>query len=431
MKFAQVFTEADISDKISKDPSKSKRLAIAWRHDSTIPRDIVSSMGPEPRKPEDYKNWEKKLVKQWSDMLETALSRTNYGDLSRDMKYADYLTTLFIDGSSNWEDISGEGGDALGAWHALSIRSKLQPKHQDLRKFTHLHDLQQVMRHTQEYTYMLAQIRNQEHIDKMKRESKQVVLIDDDRFYVMIPLNYGSCYVFNNTGNISNYCTGSSNGLYWFNDYSPKGAIVSIIDKQNMQNDDGKWQFHLPTGQLVNSHQDNRHNLGWNDKHFATLFPGLMRRIAEAMIAKSDEISEKSKEIYPGGYDAAKEVSAIKSKLPISYASRPEGEEPQPEPESQAVQQPEPAPEPIENPVPDEQQEYGRYQQYLVADFRNALSPTNNSTRRMAVYRTDGRRMLVTASSALNAFARIEQERPGWLMPNSIRRISRYIAPRN
>ena len=99
--------EVDISDKIARDPQRSKMLSIAWKHDKHLPHDIVARLGPKPD--------ERAIAKAWSDMLEKTLERTNYGDLSRDFKFADWLTRLFTTGAADWEDISGEGGDALGA----------------------------------------------------------------------------------------------------------------------------------------------------------------------------------------------------------------------------------------------------------------------------------------------------------------------------
>ena len=98
--------EADITDKIARDPQRSKQLSIAWKHDRHLPHDVVARLGP---KPDD-----RTLAKAWSDMLEKTLERTNYGDLSRDLKFADWLTRLYTSGTADWEDISGEGGDALG-----------------------------------------------------------------------------------------------------------------------------------------------------------------------------------------------------------------------------------------------------------------------------------------------------------------------------
>lgn len=312
MKATDVIVEANPAAKVLPDPKMTKMLAIAIRHDETLPKTLVAKLGPKPT--------DQDLVKLWSVLIDQSLSNTNYGDLSRDGKFDGWLTRLYINHVNNFEDINGEGGDALGAWAALSKRGLLAPQDQDFNRFKSLHQLQQVVR-KQNYRDELERIKNAEEIEKHKRTKKDVVLIDDEAFYVIIPMNYGACYTFNYSGHNSSFCTGGSSGLRWFQRYAPEGPIVSVIYKPNMNNKDGKWQFHAPTTQLVNSDQDYRHNVNLNDKKFAELYPGLMKSICTSMLAKSQEINEMSKDIRPGGYDVPKDVAEIKETFPVSYAS--------------------------------------------------------------------------------------------------------------
>jgi len=316
--------EANVASKI-KDPKTIKMLGIAMRHDGTLPKHAVAKLGP---KPDDQS-----ILALWSEMLDKSLQSTDYGDLSQDGKFDEWLTRLYTNGQADYEDINGEGGDALGAWKALSIRSKLKEPHQDFNKFKSLRQIQQLVRDPA-YRDELRKIKDAEVIEKHKREKKEVTLIDDDRFLVVVPFNYGACYTFNNSnGYQANFCTGSSSGLTWFQRYAPDGPIVSIYDKENPDNKDGKWQMHLPTNQLQNGDQDNRGNMPRNDERFAELFPGLMKRIADAMAANAEDIKTASKDIANGGYDVASAVADIKKKAPLSYASSVETDEPEPEAE--------------------------------------------------------------------------------------------------
>jgi hypothetical protein len=86
----------------------------------------------------------------------------------------------------------------------------------------------------------------------------------------------------------------------------------------------GKWQLHAPTNQINNGNQTNR-----KDEKFAELFPGLMKRIAQAISAKGEEIKKNSTEIVNGGYDVSKAVSDLKNKFPISYNSGEKESEPE------------------------------------------------------------------------------------------------------
>jgi hypothetical protein len=323
MKLNQIVLEANVAAKL-KDPKMVKMLSIAMRHDGTLPKDRVAKLGPKPSDDE--------IVKLWSDLLDSSLSSTDYGNLSADGKFDEWLTRMYVNGVADFEDINGEGGDALGAWKALSIRGKLAEKHQDFNKFKNLRQIQQIVQ-SRDYRDELRRIKDAEVIEKHKREKKETTLIDDERFLITLPYNYGACYNFNNAhGFNASFCTGSSSGQRWFERYSPEGPIISIFDKQNQDDENGKWQMHAPTGQMNNGNQSVSYSSG--DKKFAELYPGLMKEIIAALKSKAEEIKTNSVDIVRGGYDVNAAIAEIKSKLPASYAS--EKEEPEAEPEDDA-----------------------------------------------------------------------------------------------
>lgn len=320
MKLLQILTEskmigeANVAAKI-KDPKMIKQIAIAIRHDGSIPKAKIAALGP---KPDD-----EAVMKLWSELLDSSLRRTDYGDVSQDGKFDEWLTRLYANGQVDYEDINGEGGDALGAWKALSVRNRLKPEHQDFNKFKSLRPIQDIVRN-RDYRDELNRIKNAEVIEKHKREKKELTILNTKRFLAVVPFNYGSCYTFNNSAGFqASFCTGSSSGLHWFERYSKDGPIVSIIDKDNFEDVDGKWQMHAPTDQLNNGNQRNN-----GDLRFSELFPGLMKKIIAGMQSKAAEINSMSTEIARGGYDVAAAIADIKKRFPISVASEaPEGED--------------------------------------------------------------------------------------------------------
>ena len=325
MKLNQIVLEANVAAKL-KDPKMVKMLSIAMRHDSSLPKDRVARLGPKPS--------DEEIVQLWSDLLDSSLSSTDYGDLSADGKFDEWLTRMYINGVADYEDINGEGGDALGAWKALSIRSKLAEPHQDFNKFKNLRQIQQIVQ-SRDYRDELRRIKDAEVVEKHKREKKETTLIDDERFLITLPYNYGACYNFNNAhGYNASFCTGSSSGERWFKRYAPEGPIISIFDKQNQEDENGKWQMHAPTGQMNNGNQSLSYSAG--DKKFAELYPGLMKDIIAAVKANAEEIKTNSVDIVRGGYDVNAAVAEIKSKLPASYASEKEKPEAEPEAEDDA-----------------------------------------------------------------------------------------------
>jgi len=324
MKLNQIVLEANVAAKL-KDPKMVKMLSIAMRHDSSLPKDRVAKLGPKPS--------DEEIVQLWSDLLDSSLSSTDYGNLSADGKFDEWLTRMYINGVADYEDINGEGGDALGAWKALSIRGKLAEKDQDFNKFKNLRQIQQIVQ-SRDYRDELRRIKDAEVVEKHKREKKETTLIDNERFLITLPYNYGACYNFNNAhGYNASFCTGSSSGQRWFERYAPEGPIISIFDKQNQEDENGKWQMHAPTGQMNNGNQSLSYARG--DQKFAELFPGLMKEIIDAVKSNAEEIKTNSVDIVRGGYDVNAVVSEIKSKLPASYASEKEKPE-EPEAEDDA-----------------------------------------------------------------------------------------------
>lgn len=319
MRMKQLIVEANVAAKI-KDPKTLKMMGIAMRHDKTLPKARVAALGPKPT--------DEQVLKLWSDMLDASLSNTQYGDVSADGKFDDWLTRLYMNGVLDYEDISGEGGDALGAWKALSIRGRLDPKHQDFNKFKNLQQIQRIVNDPM-YRDEIRRIKDASVIEKHKREKKETTLIDNDRFLVTIPYNYGACYNFNNAhGFNASFCTGSSSGAQWFERYAKDGPVISVFDKENSDSVNGKWQIHAATNQINNGNQTVR-----SDEKFAELFPGLLADIIDSIKSKAEEIKANSTGLMNGGYDIEDAVADLKRRFPLS-AARPEPE-PTAEPEAE------------------------------------------------------------------------------------------------
>lgn len=308
MKITQILSEANVAAKI-KDPKTIKMIGIAMRHDSTLPKSAVAALGTKPT--------DEQILKLWSDMLDKSLTNTDYGNISTDGKFDEWLTRLYMNGVMDYEDINGEGGDALGAWKALSIRGKLKPEHQDFNKFKNLRQIQQIIQ-SRDYRNELERIKDQETIEKHKREKKEVTILDDERFLAVVPFNYGSCYTFNNSAGFkASFCTGSSSGAHWFERYAKDGPMISLIDKDNFEEVNGKWQIHAPTNQMNNGNQSLSYSRG--EEKFAELFPGLLKKIIAGLKSKAAEIKDLSKDLVPGGYDVSKAAEDLQKQFSKAY----------------------------------------------------------------------------------------------------------------
>lgn len=319
MRYQEILVEANVIEKIKNDNKMIKRLAIAMRHDHTLPLNVLAKLGP---KPTDIA-----LAQAFSELLDKTLSSTSYGDLSRSGKFDEWLLRQYINGIADYEDINGEGGEALSAYNALSIRGMLYPQDQDFNRFPTISSLQRAMRKN-EYQRELQRLKDQETIEKHKREKREVVVYEDDRFWAAVLLNYGACYTLNNSfGYRANFCTGSSTGLNWFNRYAPDGMILAVVDKDNINDADGKWQIHAGTNQFVNADQDNRYNPDRNAGKFNKLFPGLFTQVTQGIVNHGEEIKDLSKNLVQGGYDVSKEVENLKRHFPAAYVQQDRNDE--------------------------------------------------------------------------------------------------------
>lgn len=320
MKIIQLLSEANVAAKI-KDPKTIKMLGIAMRHDATLPKAKVAALGSasfrQEQDPKKQAENDQRILKLWSDLLDSSLSNTDYGDISADGKFDEWLTRLYMNGILDYEDINGEGGDALGAWKALSIRGKLKPEHQDFNKFRNLRQIQNIVQ-SRDYRNELDRIKDAETIERHKRDRKEITILDDERFLAVVPMNYGSCYTFNNSAGFrASFCTGSSSGAQWFERYAKDGPMISLVDKDNHEDVNGKWQIHAPTNQMNNGNQSLSYSRG--EEKFAELFPGLLKKLVAGLKSKGAEIKDASKDIVPGGYDIGKAASELQKQFAKAY----------------------------------------------------------------------------------------------------------------
>ena len=304
--------ESQFLDRLLSDKQKLKQLSIAWRHDPTLDVDIVAQLGP--------KLTDDQIAHQWSAMLDRRLNQLGEPELLSDSKYKDWLTKLYITGVHHSEQLFSHL-DELEGWYLLSVRNMLKPQHSDLNRFRSADILQRII--DGEYQQAIDSIKRERELEKLKKDIREIVLIDDDKFKVSIPLNYAACYRFNYTGHNSQFCTGASSGRHYFVNYSDDGPIVTVIDKKNVNKADGKWQLHAATSQIANSPQSITGASA--DRNFAQRYPGLLKQILAAMQARSDEIKTASIPLVgnSSGYDMPKVIKSFAKQFPNSFKSEP------------------------------------------------------------------------------------------------------------
>ena len=304
MKIAHLVLIESIAGKAAQDPALAKMLALSWKHDRSLPVATQVQLGPNPTN--------QQIVDKWSSMVDQVMQdHGDYADISRDTSSHNWLIKSYARGNINWEDLSGEAIDRLGKFKALSVRSLLKPEHTDLNRFVTLNQLNAMLA---SYDKVLRTIEQQSRLEQMKRQAASIVLIDNDRYHVSIPLNYGACYMFNTQDGVrATFCTGSSSGRHWFERYSQEGPMIDVLDKYKSDTVMGKWQLHAATDQIKNANQTVN-----SDREFAKRFPGLLKQIAKEMISRSAEIDSANPK-----WNAAKEAAKLLATFPLSAADAP------------------------------------------------------------------------------------------------------------
>jgi hypothetical protein len=97
--------------------------------------------------------------------------------------------------------------------------------------------------------------------------------------------------------------------------------MISVLDKNNPNNINGKWQIHAPSNQLRNANQTNS---SWGaGETFGKLFPGLMNKIVASMRQNAQQIHDQSKEIVGNreGYNVEEQINLLKRTFPDAFTS--------------------------------------------------------------------------------------------------------------
>lgn len=301
------------------DPRMSNLLSIAFKLDGTVPKNSIAKLGPRPTNAE--------IIELLSERVSESLANTTYGDAS-DSKYSEWIARLYAGGGIDFEDLIAKLPDEIGGFRALSIRNQLPSEWNDINKFRSHAMLTHFL---SRYKEKLKKIQNEAKVQQAKRDQKYITLIDNDKFSVIIALNYGACYVFNmGEGVIANFCTGSSSGLYYFGNYSSRGPIIMIFNKKNPDTADSKWQLNAETHQFMNAPQ---HKNGFSNsgREFGTLYPGLMKKIVKELLDNRAKIEEKGRE-FNFNWNIIETTNLIQRSLNLAMT-----DEPTEKPEQQTI----------------------------------------------------------------------------------------------
>lgn len=319
-------------------PNRDKFLALRLFSDVSFPRHQIARLGKINL---DNSADLERIAQLWNTSLDNTVRRAyQYGAMQTNLlnqreypTIKNWLTNIYIRGLDEYEDISGQGLAWLAEWlmiknnlnsrHASDISPNLKSKFPtDLNRFRDLEDLEQIINKPW-VRDLREKLRQEASMKRMRAQAKEYVLLDNDRFRITIPLNYGGCYMFNfGPGVPGTYCTGSSTGEHWFDRYKQADLIIDILDKQNLPSRDGKWQIHAESDQIKNAVQDSEHHVkdsgGYsrrysNKEYFKKLFPELVELLPKLIHDQRVEIDKAIQDYYGEDVSAEKSAESLKN----------------------------------------------------------------------------------------------------------------------
>lgn len=290
--------EDPFTDRLKGDPKAVKMLYIAMKHDNTLPSKVFGFLGVNPT-PD-------RVIDVWGKLL-NAVNKTPGGQpISPDNKFYGWVTQVYTNGGVNWENLISRGRENLESFYMLLRRNILKPNHQNLN-FPSLSALESAM---SVYRDKIMQYKEEARINELTKDAKSVTIVDNDKWGVVVPLNYGaSCKFARSVGDFANWCTGSiSSGDNYFNQYGSRGPLIIFQDKNDPN---GKYQLHAPTDQFKDKkdHEIDR-------KAFAQRYPTAMNDIVAGMQQHAEEINTGKYK-----FNMVDQIALVKSKFKTAFGA--------------------------------------------------------------------------------------------------------------
>ena len=183
-------------------------------------------------------------------VLDDLLKTLEEADPTKHKMYSEWIARVYAKGNYKAEDVLSTVADALYKYHELKIRKKLRPEHKDINQIGN-----------KDFPGFISVV-NQYH--DIGLENQEVDKGDASEAYqdadvrIIIPNDQqAACYY----GQGTNWCTSSTRGANYFDQYTRSGPLYIIIPKKPEQKDE-KYQF-SPSSNMFMQENDQDVNLNW------------------------------------------------------------------------------------------------------------------------------------------------------------------------
>lgn len=143
---------------------------------------------------------------------------------SRDGLHSDWIVRNYINGKHNWEDLTGILNMNLRDWSILKTRGELDPKHDQISKFTGIRDLAAYMVH--HYSEKLAAARDAAKNVARDKMARAIPLINNADYKIYVSLNRAAACKL---GQGTTWCTTNSESGSLYNNYANAGMLYQLF----------------------------------------------------------------------------------------------------------------------------------------------------------------------------------------------------------
>jgi hypothetical protein len=183
-------------------------------------------------------------------VLNDLLRTLEMADPTKHKMYSEWVARVYAKGGYTVEDILSTVGDRLYRYHELKVRKKLKPEHRDINQIGNK-DFPGFISVVNSYDDIVPE---KDLVDK----GDATEAYQDADVRILIPMDQqAACYY----GQGTNWCTSSTRGANYFDQYTRKGPLYIIIPKKP-ENKDEKYQF-SPSSNMFMQENDQDVNLNW------------------------------------------------------------------------------------------------------------------------------------------------------------------------
>ena len=175
------------------------------------------------------------------EFIDDKLADIERADPSTNKQYVQWMLLRYIDGSIElFEDILSTTSELLTYFHNLKVRRQLPPELMDINKFKSRRDIWKLYDKVHSLWNAYQKKRGEETDTALTAKGDATELYNDANVRVIIPKNQqAACHY----GQGTKWCTASTVGTNYFNDYNSRGNLYIFLPK-NPKYEGEKYQLH-------------------------------------------------------------------------------------------------------------------------------------------------------------------------------------------